>query len=260
MKLLDMISQLDISTQLKNGKTVLKNCFFTPPFKVANVTEDKKSAELRLMLMSSSPGILDGDDYKIRISLAAETQLHLSTQAFQRIFTMMHGARQNVEIEMQKGSRLRYIPHPSVLHRQAMFDGRTTIFISENSRLIFGDIITSGRVDQDELFQFDHYNAFIDVFLSKKLIFRDNQRIKPSEQNLTTMGLYEGFTHQALLLVCGTDVSLKPLLEKINTALQGYEGIEAAVTLTAHYGVLTRILGTKAEQLFLILNELADLI
>ena len=53
-----MNAQLHIQTALRNGITYLKNCYATPPFKLANITEDKQSHELQLMLMSSSPGIL----------------------------------------------------------------------------------------------------------------------------------------------------------------------------------------------------------
>ena len=255
-----MHSQLKISTQWKNEKTVLQDCFFTPPFKVANVTENKSETTLKLMLMSSSPGILDGDDYQIHVELAAKTKLHLSTQAFQRIFTMQNGAKQETNIILHQDSQLIYIAHPSVLHRKAKFNAQTTIHLVKKSILILGEILTSGRTAQDELFQFDYYNNIIDVYLEQKLIFRDNQRLCPAEQNLTSIGFYENFTHQAVLLIFGTELPLKIFLEQLNEHLKPYENIESATTLITQHGILVRILGTKAEQLFQILHKLADII
>jgi len=49
-----MIATLHIQTDWKEGRTRLKNSFCTPPFKVANITENKKDSVLQLMLMSSS--------------------------------------------------------------------------------------------------------------------------------------------------------------------------------------------------------------
>ena len=61
---------LHIETALRNGKTILKKAFCTQSFKLADVTEDRRRTALRLMMRSSSPGILDGDDYEIRIEVA----------------------------------------------------------------------------------------------------------------------------------------------------------------------------------------------
>ena len=95
-----MISKLQIQASLKNGKTILINSFFTPPFKLADVTEDKSTGTLRLMIMNSSPGILDNDVYQIEIELADHCHLELETQSYQRIFQMKSGARQEMIVRM----------------------------------------------------------------------------------------------------------------------------------------------------------------
>ena len=64
-----MNSKLHIQATLKKGKTILVNSFFTPPFKLADITEEKSAPALRLMVMNSSPGILDNDAYQIEIQL-----------------------------------------------------------------------------------------------------------------------------------------------------------------------------------------------
>ena len=56
-----MIATVKIDTYLRNEITHLKSAYHTTPFKVAEIREDKNSPVLELMLMSSSPGILDGD-------------------------------------------------------------------------------------------------------------------------------------------------------------------------------------------------------
>ena len=64
-----MIAKLHIQTTLNNGLTKLGSCYFSPPFKVMNITEDKTAKQLQLMLMSSSPGILDEDEYEMKIEV-----------------------------------------------------------------------------------------------------------------------------------------------------------------------------------------------
>ena len=74
-----MIAKLHIEIVVKNGITCLKQSYCTPPFKVVNITEDKSSPQLQLMLMNSSPGILDEDDYEQKIELS-EPNTYLSDE------------------------------------------------------------------------------------------------------------------------------------------------------------------------------------
>src|SRR3954464_12306472 len=87
-RITQMKANLDIEAALRERKTYLKSCFCTTPFKVADVTEDKSQNLLRLMLMTSSPGILDGDEFYIKIKLAEGCSLGIETQSYQRLFNM----------------------------------------------------------------------------------------------------------------------------------------------------------------------------
>src|SRR3954467_12348453 len=96
-----MIAKLHIQTAVKGSKTVIKDRFFTPPFKLANVTEDRREDRLKLVMMSSSPGILEGDEYEIKIRLEKGSSLLLQTQSYQRLFSMKTGAGQCMEVVME---------------------------------------------------------------------------------------------------------------------------------------------------------------
>ena len=99
-----MTGTVCIKTTRKRDKSILKDSYCTPPFKLGDITEDKASDRLHLMLMSSSPGILDNDHYKIEIHLGEDSHLQLTTQSYQRIFQMTTGATQEMEVRMNKGS------------------------------------------------------------------------------------------------------------------------------------------------------------
>ena len=93
-----MKSSVKISVSSRNNKPFLQECFFTPPFKVANITADKNAARIDLMLMSSSPGILDKDEYEMDVTINESASLHLHTQSFQRLFQMKQGATQQMNV------------------------------------------------------------------------------------------------------------------------------------------------------------------
>src|SRR5687768_18226569 len=91
---------LQFATGRKNGRTFLKSVYNTPPFKLADITGNKKAQKLQLMIMSASPGVLDGDEYRIKIELAEDTEVELVTQSYQRLFQMKKGAAQSMDVHM----------------------------------------------------------------------------------------------------------------------------------------------------------------
>ena len=86
-----MIAKLHIETFSRNEITQFGNCYFSPPLKVMNITEDKLAKDLHLMIMSSSPGILDRDGYELKVDVAQNCSLQLHTQSYQRLFDMQKG-------------------------------------------------------------------------------------------------------------------------------------------------------------------------
>ncbi len=254
-----MKGSLHIQTGLRDGITFLKESYFTPPFKVANITENKKAGPLHLMLMCSSPGVLEGDDYKLKIELAANCHLHLHTQSYQRLFPMQQGARQVVEVHLQKGATFVYIPHPAVPHKQAAFVTLNKIYLQGNNRLIWGDLLTCGRKLNGEHFDFVKYHNITEVYKQDRLIIKENIQVQPGVVNMQAIGQWEGFSHQASLIILDKPGAIEQLYEPVNTWLQQQNDIAFGISTPADDAIIIRILGHKAEPLFHCLTRIADL-
>ena len=179
-----MIAKLHIQTAQTNGVTFLKGCYFTTPLKVANITEDKKGATLRLMLTSSSPGILDGDDYQLKIDVAEGCSLQLHTQSYQRWFTMKQQAVQQMEVTLGENSAFCFIPHPVVPHESSNFTARNKIYLTNNCSLIIGEILTCGRKLSGEVFTFSKYHSVTEIFTNGKLVIKENLLLQPALINI----------------------------------------------------------------------------
>jgi len=255
-----MIAELHIETKQRDGCTHLKKVYATPPFKIADVREDKRDKTLQLMVMSSSPGILDGDEYRIKIDLDEDCRLDLQTQSYQRIFNMQGSALQQVEVEMAKGSSYQYLPHPSVPHENSDFTAKNKIYLSNNCRLIWGEVLTCGRKLNGEVFLFTKYHNFTEIFLNGKLIIKENLLMIPKQINVNAMGQLEGFTHQASLIYLDEKADAKQLRESINVFLTGQAHITYGITEAPKNGLIIRILGQKAEQLHNCLKAIANMI
>jgi urease accessory protein len=243
-------SSLHIQTALRNGKTFLKNSFCNQPFKIADITEDRTAKNLNLMIMSSSPGILDGDKYEMKIELEGKTSLSVYTQSYQRLFQMRNGARQSLEVVMKPGSSFTYLPHPVVPHNGSSFVSENKIFMSPGCNLIWGEIFTCGRKLNGESFSFAGYHNITSIYLEKKLVVKENLMIRPALVNMNSIGQMEGFSHQASLIFIHENISIKQLVEDVRKLLLAEKGIVAGVTELPVNGLIVRMLGNKAEQLF----------
>jgi urease accessory protein len=255
-----MIAELHIQTKLRDGITYLKKTYCTPPFKIADVREDKKDKTLQLMLMSSSPGILDGDEYRMQVDLDAGCSLKLLTQSYQRLFSMKANASQYLEVNMAKQSSFCYLPHPTVPHESSDFTSKSKVFLSDNCSLIWGEVLTCGRKLSGEVFLFSKYHNLTEIYLNGKLIIKESLLIKPAQINVNAIGQLESHTHQASLIYLDETADIKQLKLTLNIFLTTQTQITYGITETQKNGLLIRILGFKGEQLHNCLNKMADII
>jgi urease accessory protein len=251
-----MNATVHIQTALRGQTTYLKNVFCTPPFKVADITEHKHGP-LQLMLMSASPGILDKDEYRLTVDVAAGTSLQLHTQSYQRIFNMKQGAAQHMEVYLHAGASFCFLPHPAVPHTNACFTARNNIHCAAGSRLLWGEVLTCGRKGNGEVFRFARYHSLTNVFVQGRLAIRENMLLVPSETDVMAMGMLEGFTHQASLIYIDAATIPGELHGNIEMYLSQQTGIVYGITAAPVQGYIVRLLGHHAEQLFDCLKAVA---
>lgn len=255
-----MNAHVTIQTGLRDGITYLAHSYFTPPFKIANITEDKRSPWLHLMMMNSSPGVLDGDKYIVQVDIAENCCLQLHSQSYQRLFTMKTGASQLMEVNLLKGSSFTYLPHPCVPHDQSIFTNCNTIRLADDCSLIWGEIMTCGRKLNGEIFKFSKYHSITDIFMNDKLIIRENLLMQPGIINPAAMGQLEGFTHQASFIYLHKNSSDNECLDEVNDYLSQQKDILSGVSITGGNAMIVRILGYGAEQLYQQLQAVAFLV
>ncbi len=225
-----------------------------------NITEDKKKEPLHLMLMSSSPGILDGDEYDIDIILEQDSCLHLHTQAYQRIFTMKQQAAQQMGVHLANGSLFCYLPHPAVPHEGSSFTSSSNFYLGSNCKFIFGEVLTCGRKLNGELFVFSKYHSVSNVYFNNKLVIKENLLMQPGLINVHAIGQLEGFTHQASMIFLQENADLKNIMQLLIETLSAAKDIEAGITAAPVNGLIIRLLGNGAEQLHSMLKHIASLL
>ncbi|QPB42456.1 urease accessory protein UreD [Rodentibacter haemolyticus] len=266
-----MNSKLKLSTKLSsNGTTQLAEYFATPPFKVMTLPNYSSPwlNGLNAMQMSSSPGVLAGDLLDIQISLAKSTTLSLNTQAFTRVQAMNEGdsAEQITRIQLAEQSRLFYLPHPLVLHKDSAFKQKTTIEMRENSELIYGEIIAIGRVLNEERFAFRQFSSHLKIYAlqkegGKRPLVSDCIQWLPAQMNLTALSQMEDYSHQGALTYLNLSksaVELKGILQDIHALISEEKNMLVGASLLNESGIMVRVLGYRAEQIQALFQTLAE--
>ncbi len=243
-----MKAQVRIQTGLRNGISVLQEGFFSPPFKLANITEHGWHNCLQLVLMSASPGMLCGDEYAIKMYVAAQTNLRLHTQAFQRLFHMQKEAHQNVCVEVEQGAGFFFLPHPVVPHAGSHCKMVNDIYLHHRSSLAWGEVLTCGRAKNDEVFALNRFHNLTRIFINGSINIKENVLIEPALFAASTFGQMQTFTHQASLFLISLDIDTVLLRLRFHSLLQIYSGIEAGIT-TVTNGIHIKMLGNHANVL-----------
>ena len=255
-----MIAELQIKVTASGSASFLQNSYCTTPLKVMNITEERNSKQLHLMLMSSSPGILDGDRYNIKIDVAENASLHLHTQAYQRLFQMKGEAKQQLNVDIANGASFVFLPHPSVPHRQSSFVSRNTFYLGNYNLFIFGEVLTCGRKLNGEAFLFTKYHSITEVYSHNKLVIKENLLMQPATINVQAIGQLEGYTHQASMIYLEENIDVKNLQSLIIQLLVAEKNIEMGITTAPISGLIIRLLGNGAEQLYNCLQRIYTLI
>lgn len=254
-----MISKLTIVAGFKAGKSYLKDTFFTRPFRIVNVGQYELDNDLYLMVMSSSPGLLDKDHYDISIKVEANTRLQLRSQAYQRLYNMQEGATQKTTIVLETSSAFSYVAHPIVPHHNSKFKSHTKACLQDDCELMLSEIITCGRKHSGEVFRFTYFQNMTEIYYKQKLVLKDNVLLQPLRVPPGTIGQWEGYSHQGTLVYIHTGKELAgAYIDEIQCMLEEEKDISFGISETAVNGFVLRILGNGGEQLFNCFKRIQD--
>lgn len=252
-----MICALDIKIAQRQGRSYLQDAYVTQPFRIVPVGQYKRDMAAYLMMMSSSPGLLDGDDHRISVQLAAGTALQLQTQAYQRLYHMKEGSSQHITVRMEPNSSFSYVPHPVVPQHSSRFQSINRIRMQKDCQVLWSDIITCGRKMSGESFVYHHFQACTEIYMEERLLMKDNVLLQPHNMPVGGMGMLEGYTHQGTLIYYNTKgISVQNWIDRFYERYHQEPATLFGITALQGDGFMLRILGTGGEQLFSIFQEI----
>ena len=251
------ISKVKIRTLNKNGRTILDDVYVTSPFKVAPPFY-KSDDFVKVIVMSSSAGTMDGDIQDYDITLGDNTKMELTSQSFEKIHTMIEDeAQRDCNLYIGENSFLRYNMLPTIPFRDSAFKSNINIKLKDtSSKLIFLDIINCGRVAHGEKFKYKYYKSYVDIECDNNLVYVDNTNYNPSEMDIENFGMYEGYTHFANMLIANF-TSNDEVLHTIRGILKDSDA-EGAASMTQYNYISVKILGYNSDKLIQVCNKISE--
>lgn len=118
----------------------------------------------------------------------------------------------------------------------------------ETAKLIFTEVLSCGRAARGERFEYRYYHNLVTAKQAGRCIYRDNTIYEPEKFKMEEIGMYEGYTHLASMLICNYEIG-DEVLSQMMEFLDETENIEGAVTRSNHSDIVIRILGKSGQGL-----------
>lgn len=251
-------SRIEISCKKVGARTSLADSSFDIPYKVVHYGSKLLQDHLEIMLMCYSPGVMDGDSLQIQVHCAEKCEMKLFTQSFNKLHPMKSGARQLMNIEVGEQAIFQYLPQPTIPFKDSIFDAENIIRLEKDAHLIWGDIISGGRIYSGERFEFSRIHNKTKVYHKGKLIFFDNQLMAPKKQPIEKILFFEGYTHQGTLLIVSEMArAFKQELDEVLT--EQFVDMSYGFTMCGENALLVRALGESGDAMHEWLANIGDM-
>jgi urease accessory protein len=241
-------------------RTVAKEQYSKVPLFTQRVLylEESLPSMAYLYIISPSGGILQGDRYRMDITLANNAFLHLTTQGATRIYRMdKNYATQLVNIHVGEGCYFEYIPDQIIPYRNSRFYQNVSLNVHDNSTLIYSEILVPGRVGSGESFEYDIcYMKTKAKNQNGNLRLIDTAILEPKRRNLKNFGVLEGFDVFGTVYLLSNTIYVKKLNDLINTMIESAPRVHGGATILPNSsGVMIRLLGSFASDVRNVIYE-----
>src|SRR5215471_1040738 len=227
-------------------RTVLHDCYFQVPLQVLRPLYLDDVGTAYVYLVSPCGGVVGGDTYDMTIVVEAGARACLTTPSATKLYaTPGAPAQQRLDITLQAGAVLEYLPEQIIPFAQAAFHQHTHVRLGAGACLLLMEIVAPGRLARGEAFAYRDYDASVCIEnVHGCVLVRERTRLRPAWQRLDGPGLFEGYYYLGTFyaLVEGT-VLPTALVERVHALLAGHGRLMGSATRLEHGGMAVRVLG-----------------
>jgi len=246
---------LEIELKQGNNKTTITKQFSQVPLQIQRAVYPEESIPemAYLYIISPSGGILQGDRYKIDVTLKNNAISHITTQGATRIYSMNSNfASQITNITVNDNCYLEYIPDQIIPYQNSRYYQKVNLNIHDEATMIYSEVLTPGRMAMNEYFDYDI--CYLRTYCkNQEEEFRclENMKIEPKNQNLNSDGILGKNKIVGTVYILTKKDHITELENMINTNLEKLEAVSIGTSLLPNEsGIIVKILGDNTEDIF----------
>lgn len=235
----------------ENSKTYIKSLLSKAPFLIQKAMYPDTSYPYfaHIYIMSSSGGILQGDEQKIDVAMGRNSAARITTQSATKIYKMEGGyASQYINIHSQEGSYLEFVPHQIIPFKSSRFYQEVNLEVEENAVLIYSEIISAGRIASGEKFDFDLCFLRTSAYRNGRILFTDVMSLNHKDKtNLESVfGRKDIFS---TVYIIGSSIQIERIVDEINLATENTSLLASCSSLPNDSGIIVRILADSVSEI-----------
>lgn len=246
---------LEIELKQGNNKTTITKQFSQVPLQIQRAVYPEESIPemAYLYIISPSGGILQGDRYKIDVTLKNNAISHITTQGATRIYSMNSNfASQITNITVDDNCYLEYIPDQIIPYQNSRYYQKVNLNIHDKATMIYSEVLTPGRMAMNEYFDYDV--CYLRTYCKnqeEKFRCLENMKIEPKNQNLNSDGILGKNKIVGTVYILTKKDHITELENMINTNLEKLEAVSIGTSILPNEsGIIVKIIGNNTGDIF----------
>lgn len=248
------IGELRLGFSVRNGRSVLHDLYRVAPLLVQQALYwDEAMPELPICaIISIGGGILQGDRYKIDITVEEGASAHVNTQSANRVHRMdANYASQHQTVTLEKGAYLEYLPDFTIPYRNSRFINQTDIVLADDATLLYGEMMMTGRKHhhEDERFGFDLLSMAVSVRRPNgRRIFAEKLLIEKGDPTIDYAAVMKGYDAFASIMCLTPPETAARIRARCETNFPpgGARAISGVSSLPNGAGLMLRAVGVES--------------
>lgn len=200
------------------------------------------------IVQTITSGVVQGDRMRADVVARANSQALVTTQSATKILSMdTNYATQRINISVEPGAYLEYLPGMLIPHAHSRFYQESEITVANDATLVFCEVVSPGRVARGEVFEYDVLMTSVEARNSDgELRLLDNIVLTPGEARPTRSGLLGGRDYFASFYVLTQATDAARLATVLGACAEGTSRVDGGASRLPHDdGVVLRVVGDR---------------
>jgi len=201
-------------------------------------------------LISTGGGFIEGEKYKIDLTLKKQAHAIVTTQAPTYVYKCDNQklTTQKTTIHLEEDSSFKYLMDEVIPYKNSRYKQETIIYMKDTADLVLIDGVTAGWSEDELPFQYANLQMQTTIYMNDKLFYNDHLVLEPLKENMASLGYFEGFSNYNSLIIVSSHCTDK-VIEAIRKSLSTLDTkVSYGISKLEKPGFVLRTLGENGEE------------